>query len=59
MSNSSSDSPVSNDVELLKDDNAGGQHSDGTPRSIIDGLSDYDNHDAEEQDIRPLSKKHS
>jgi hypothetical protein len=48
MSNSSSDLPVSNDAKLLNDDNAGGQHSDGAPRSIIDGLSDYANHDAEE-----------
>lgn len=48
MSNSSSDSPVSNDVELLNNDNAGGQHSNGAPGPIIDGLSDCDNHDAEE-----------
>ncbi len=59
MSNSLSDLPVSNDVELLNNDNAGGQHSDGAPRSIIDGLSNYDNHDAEEQDVRPSLKKFS
>jgi hypothetical protein len=58
MLNSLSDSSISNDVELLNDDNAGGQHSDGAPRSIIDGLSDYDNHDAEEKDVRSSSKKH-
>ncbi|CAM6025350.1 unnamed protein product [Sphagnum balticum] len=52
MSNSSSDSPVSNDVKLLNGNNVGGQHSDGAPRSIIDGLSDCDNHDVEEQDVR-------
>jgi hypothetical protein len=57
MSNSSSDSPVSNDVELLNGDNAGGQHSNGAPASIIDGLNDYDNYDAEEEDVRLLSKK--
>ncbi|CAK9191630.1 unnamed protein product [Sphagnum troendelagicum] len=57
MSNSSSDSPLSNDTELLNDNNAGGQHSDGTPGSVIDGLSDYGNHDVEEQDVRPSSKK--
>jgi hypothetical protein len=32
----------------LNNDNAGGQHSNGTPRPIIDGLNDCDNHDAEE-----------
>jgi hypothetical protein len=48
MSNSSSDSPVSNDAELLNGDNAGGQHSVGAPGSIIHGLRDCDNHDAEE-----------
>ncbi len=59
MSNSSSNLPVSNDIELLNGDNAGGQHSDGTPGSIIDELSDYDNHDVEEQDVKPSSKKRS
>jgi hypothetical protein len=32
----------------LNGNNANGQHSDDTPRSIIDGLSDFDNHDAKE-----------
>jgi hypothetical protein len=57
MSNSSSNSPVSNNAKLLNDNNAGGQHSDGATRSIIDGLSDCHNHDAKEQDVRPSSKK--
>ncbi len=48
MPNSSSYSPVFNDTELLNGNNANGQHSDDTPRSIIDGLSDFDNHDAKE-----------
>jgi hypothetical protein len=55
MSNSSSNSPV--DAEFLNGDNVGGQHSDGALGSIIDGLSDYDNHDVEEQDVRLSSKK--
>ncbi len=57
MSNSLSDSLVSNDAKLLNDDNAGGQHSDGAPGSTIDGLSDCDNHDVKEQDVRSLLKK--
>lgn len=58
MSNSLSDSFVSNDTKLLNNDNAGGQHSNGTPGPIINGLNDYNNHDVEKQDVRPSSKKH-